>query len=669
MRTPVVLVALTCLVALTAGCATSSSPDNSPGRQTQSLALTGPTAAIRVDLVGYLSGERKVAHLMAPVRPSPPSFTVVSTNGQVVLTGQAEASSGPWNERYPAVFPLDLSALRTPGKYHVEVPTLQVRSAEFRVGPAAELLRPAIEAAATSFRAQQDADQDKANAPSARHGSDARANEYAWPHFASADSDIITDPTLRRTAGPLDVAGGWADNGGTVKLTSTTAYTTTLLLAAERDLGTAAPAALRTQGAVGLDWLRKAWQASPGRVAVQVGIVRGDAGQTFLGDRGLWRLPERDDALTGAKLRYLAQRPVFTTDARSGRLSPALAGRMAAAFALSAQLQASKDPEQARADLKLAIEIFDKARTDRVGEQELLVSAPRSLAPDVSWRDDLELGAAELARTAVSLQDPSAGRWARTASRWAQEYIDQEADAGHAFSQGDVSALAHAELAAALDASPSTGRSTRTRERVLADLERQLDLGEAQSRRDPFGAGASPAKPDVAARTFGLIASARLWKALTGDTKYDGFASAQRQWAFGANPWGVSLMIGVGSTSPQCPHHLTANLTGVQTLRGAIVNGPVGADAAGSGLGDYPVNSRICPPGGGHQYAPFDGQSSTFADDVRALQNVEPSISRTALGAFALALNTAVDAQDGSLAAVSPNVASRRSTTSSSQSN
>ena len=76
--------------------------------------------------------------------------------------------------------------------------------------------------------------------------------------------------------------------------------------------------------------------------------------------------------------------------------------------------------------------------------------------------------------------------------------------------------------------------------------------------------------------------TARLYRALTGDPTYDAFATAQRDWALGANPW-HDLMIGVGTDFPRCPQHVVANLSGgpdgtPPILRGAVVNGPNSAD-------------------------------------------------------------------------------------------
>jgi hypothetical protein len=76
-----------------------------------------------------------------------------------------------------------------------------------------------------------------------------------------------------------------------------------------------------------------------------------------------------------------------------------------------------------------------------------------------------------------------------------------------------------------------------------------------------------------------LRGTARLYQRVTGDSRYAAFGAQQRDCTLGANAWGVSLVVGVGTTFPQCPHHQAANLAGPsKVLYGAVVNGPNGAD-------------------------------------------------------------------------------------------
>ena len=76
------------------------------------------------------------------------------------------------------------------------------------------------------------------------------------------------------------------------------------------------------------------------------------------------------------------------TAARAGRrISPKLAGRVAAAFALGAQVEAGGDRKRARGLLEEGAWVFVMARTTGVGE---LVSAfPPAWYPEDSWQDDM----------------------------------------------------------------------------------------------------------------------------------------------------------------------------------------------------------------------------------------------------------------------------------------
>ncbi len=178
--------------------------------------------------------------------------------------------------------------------------------------------------------------------------------------------------------------------------------------------------------------------------------------------------------------------------------------------------------------------------------------------------------------------------------------------------------------------------------RLVADLRAQLRIGADRAADDPFGAGAIYDDFDAAPHTFGLIATARLYRELTGDHQFDAFATGQRDWALGANPWGVSLMIGVGTTFPTCPQHVVANLSGSvdgspPILRGAVVNGPNSADLFSDGLGEFFDEGVTCPADGIDRYAGFTGRGSQFVDDVRSWQTVEPAIDFTAAALLAFA--------------------------------
>ena len=152
--------------------------------------------------------------------------------------------------------------------------------------------------------------------------------------------DLILDADLTRTGGPVDVAGGWFDAGDYLKFTHSSAYNDVLLFTSARQLGRRAPKALVAEARHGLAWLSKMWDPTTRTLHIQVGIGSGNEQGTFLGDHDGWRLPEADDHDTAVEDRYVSHRPVFDAAPAGKPISPNLVGRVAASYALAAQLDA-----------------------------------------------------------------------------------------------------------------------------------------------------------------------------------------------------------------------------------------------------------------------------------------------------------------------------------------
>ncbi|GAA1571873.1 hypothetical protein GCM10009789_26780 [Kribbella sancticallisti] len=230
---------------------------------------------------------------------------------------------------------------------------------------------------------------------------------------------------------------------------------------------------------------------------------------------------------------------------------------------------------------------------------------------------------------AQRLKDPRAGRWLKLASHWAGEYLAHEAG-GDTLNLYDVSALAHADLIRAARADRRVDVTA-----LKNDLRAQLEIGVQRAAKDPFGAGAQYDNFDAVPHAFGLAATARLYERATGDRRYDAFGAGQLNWTFGANPWGVSFMIGVGETAKRCPHHQIANIKGVP-LTGAVVNGPNSEDLFTDGLGDNLDNMAPCPADGVDRFGQFTGRGSRYVDDVRSWQASEPADDFAAIAVYAL---------------------------------
>jgi endoglucanase len=609
-------------------------------------AQAATTGFVRVDQAGFTGTETKHAYLMTTAPVHGAHFTVLDAAGHPVLSGPVGATStGSWNKAYPAVYPIDVSRLSRPGTYRIKVDGPAAVSPSFRVQSAAGLYGKLVRDGVTFFQTQRDGRSVIRGALSRRpaHLNDAAANVYRTPTFVS--DDIIADADLTRIGGPIDAEGGWYDAGDYLKMTHTTAYGAITLLAASRALGASAPATLGAEARQGVDWLGKMWDQRTNTLYLQVGIGSGNDAGTFTGDHDLWRLPEKDDADTDPANRYAtAHRPVFEAAAPGAPISPNLAGRVSAAFALAAQADAGRHPSRARAEYRAATSLYARAAVTSP-PSPLVTALPNEFYPEDTWHDDMELGATEIALAGQRLGVHGTGAYLKDAATFAKGYLADET--GDTFNLYDTSALAHADLITALRRAGNPRGLAVDRSGLVADLRRQVRTGAVRAAADVFHAGGVYTDFDVDSHTFGLIATEAMYEASSGDSSYAGFATQQRDWLLGANAWGTSFMIGEGSTFPDCPQHQVSNLRASidgsrPVLTGAVVNGPNDPSLFEDGLGDYQDGMVVCPAGGTDAYARFSGHGSRYVDDVRAWQTDEPALDMTGSAVIGAALQASI---------------------------
>jgi endoglucanase len=589
-------------------------------------------AKLRVNQQGWLPGERKHATLMASGPLDGTEFVVSGPNG-VVLRGTVPDAARRWSDRFPYVYRLDLSSLHDQGHFHLRLlGGVRVSSPRFRVFGANRLYGRLIRYGVAFDQVQRDGAQQVAGALNRLPGhlNDAQAQVYAWPHMVRGE-DLITDADLTRTGGPVDVEGGWADAGDYLKFTHSTAYNDVVLFSSARLLGAEAPPELAAEARYGLSWLNKMWDEQSGTLHLQVGIGSGNKQGTFIGDHDGWRLPEADDHDADPLDRYVAHRPVFDAAPAGQPVSPNLAGRVSAAFALGAQQE--PDRTAALALLHQAESLY--ARADTGSPPHPLVTAlPHAFYPESVWQDDMELGGAEIARAAQRLGEP-AGTYLASAAHWAKAYL--AVGSTDTLNLYDVGALAHASLADAMAEVPH-GDLEASRRQLTKDLARQLRIGSKQAAKDPFGAPVDLTEFDANSHSFGLVATAALYERLTGRHRFRRFASDVRTWLLGGNPWGVSAMVGIGTSYPRCMQHQVANLNRAPDL-GAVVNGPNGAGNFDGSLGGFQDGMRRCSR---PSYAAYDGRGSRYVDDVRSWQTDEPALDMTAAAILAASAELAV---------------------------
>jgi endoglucanase len=593
---------------------------------------------VRVNQQGYLPGEPKQASLMADAPVAGARFRVRDDNGKVVLRGRVPAhSTGRWNAHYPAVYRLDLSALHTPGRYRVITSDgVRARSPWFRVRSAGSIFGTLLDAGVSFDRNQRDG-ADVVAGPLHRlpsHLLDRTASVYARPRMQHG-SDLIIDHHLHRIGGPVDVEGGWFDAGDYLKFTHSAAYADVLLFTSARLLGRRTPAPLLSEARFGLRWLSKMWVPRTHTLLMQVGIGSGNKAATFRGDHDGWRLPEADDADTSHLDRYVSHRPVFRAAAPGRAISPNLVGRVSAAFALAAQRDAAHHRGRARHELHRALLLYRTAATADP-PHPLATALPHAFYPESTWRDDMQLGAAEIALARHRLGRPAPGYVADSA-RFAHDFIARPVT--DTLNLYDTEALADAALAQALRIVPH-GRVAVSRADLVGDLAAQIKHGMAHARQDPFGGSEPVDEFDANSHTYGLVATVGLYDDLTHSRRFQAFASLQRTWLLGGDAWGVTSMVGIGHRFPLCMQHQVANLSGSLDGRppvdlGAVVNGPNGKDNFEGGLGGFQDGMRHCAAT--HGLRQFDGHGGRYVDDVRSWQTDEPALDMTGAAIIAAA--------------------------------
>ncbi len=614
------------------------------------------TAFVRVNQVGYPAAASKRAYLMSTVDEAGATFSV--SNGTIsVYSASIGASLGAWSGTYSFVYALDFGTVTAAGTYTISVSgPAPASSPSFSINTGQNVYGAAIANARSFYQTERDGPNFIPNElrDAAGHLNDRTARAYDTPRVNSSGrfSGDLT-PVVPETH--LDVSGGWWDAGDYIKGVQTLGYTTAMLhgvlrFPAQLGSGQGAPADFTAEAKFGADWLLRMWDDTNAVFYYQVGIGTGNA--KTIGDHDVgFRLPQADDTFGGTDLlyRYIRNRPVFRQGPPGSLISPNLAGRDAAVFAQCFRLfQSSRDAAErdlANRCLFAAEHIFDLSNTNPSGN--LTTYIPFSFYPETEWRSDLELGAAELYFAVASgglpagLPHTDPSFYLGQAAHWASAYINSADDAADTLNLYDVSGLAHYELHRAIAQAGNPAGLEVTQAALVVDLKKALDGALAQGATDPFGFGFPWSVWDTTTHGTGLSVMASEYDELTGTDTYADLSGRWLANVLGANAWGVSLIVGDGTTFPDCLHHQVANIRGTldgspPVLRGAAVEGPNGTLYKG-----FVTGMRNCPPDDSDPYAQFNSNQAKFKDDVESFSTVEPAVDLTATSPLAFARQAA----------------------------
>jgi hypothetical protein len=288
-------------------------------------------------------------------------------------------------------------------------------------------------------------------------------------------------------------------------------------------------------------------------------------------------------------------------------------GRSAAAFAFGSEVYAS-EPAYAKKLLAAAESAYTLAR-ERPGVQS---SDPADFYREESGEDDLLLAAAAIARTTGNATYSEDARSIRTRL---------VASAGTPVGYASVDALAF--LAA--------GRLFPVGSAERADFARRADLlaapiaataGKPTGPGAAFGYGLPAFGNGSIAEAMGAAATCMAARRLSGAPGCDVVARRQLHWLFGENPFGISFLVGAGTSWPHNLHHSFGQAAHL-TLLGAIAGGPTALSTL--------AKSGLRPPTANDTYARWSTDDLLYEDNAEDYVCNEPAIDFAAALVFVLA--------------------------------
>jgi endoglucanase len=631
-----------------------------PAGGAQQTVGTPPQSAFRVDQIGYATHAAKLAVIMTKSARPGTRWELISVHPcRVVARGTATVNLGSWSHRYRAVWAIRFSGVQRSGAYRLALTAHPgTVSPWFRIAAAPRLYAGAVANALSFYQNERDGPDfiPSALRTAGGHRNDARAMTYRAPKV-TPDGNFRGSLRKLATGVRINATGGWWDAGDYLKFVQTTSYTVAMLLqgivsfpaqlGASRghDHGnTQGRSSFVGEAKFGLDFMQRMWNQRTKTLYFQVGT--GEANNFYVGDHDIWRLPQADDHYRGTNPHdtYIRHPPVFRAGPPGAPISPNLAGRLAADFALCYRVFRSSDPAYANRCLRSAETVYALAGTHWKGH--LLTVLPFDFYGETSWRDDMMLGATELAlalRSAghsglpAGLLVRSARTYLTDAGRWAHQWIHSKLALGDTLNLYDVSALGDYELYRAIGAAHP--RLPVTKSALLADLRGQIKRAIRIAKPDPFRFGFAWDQWDTTAHGIGLSVMASEFDSLAGRPVYAAWGQRWLDDILGTNAWGVALIVGDGTIFPDCMQHQVTNLIGSHNgtppvLAGAAVEGPNSFAATGTVAHMRPCSANAP---GNVPYSAFRGHKAVFRDNVQSYSTVEPAIDLTALSPMAFA--------------------------------
>lgn len=438
------------------------------------------------------------------------------------------------------------------------------------------------------------------------------------------DGYIVYHPT--KTGQHIDVRGGWHDATDYLQYTTTSANAIYQMMFAYQENPEAFGDAYNAAGLPeangipdivdeikwGLDWLNR-MNPAPGELYNQIADDRDHAGM---------RLPNKDEVDygygpgKGRPVYFCSGEPQVRgkfTNATTGVASTA--GKFAACFALGARILKEFYPEFAAEIGEKADAAYQEGVKKPGTCQTASVKSPYIYEED-NWTDDMELGAMELYHATDKPEYLSQ----------ALEYGRREpitpwmgADSARHYQWYPFMNMGHYHLA--------TVNNPRISKEFIRNMRTGIERTYEKAVESPFLHGI----PYIWCSnnlTTAMLTQCRLYRETTGDETYAEMEAALRDWLFGCNPWGTSMIVELPlyGDYPSQPHSSLLN-AGVGNTTGGLVDGPVYRSIFEGLRG---VNMTGIPGTPGQDYERFQPELMVYHDALHDYSTNEPTMDGTA---------------------------------------
>jgi hypothetical protein len=551
---------------------------------------------IRINQLGYRTRDIKVAVFISPKSINLKSFRVIDVNTGKIVLDATDILRTESLIPFKSCYRLPFTKIADEGVYRIEAGNAV--SPDFRIsddvydGTADFLL---------NYMRQQ------------RCG----FNPYIKDSCHTHDGYVIyggKDDSLH-----IDVTGGWHDAADYLQYVATSANATYQMLFAlsenpqsfgDNFLANGLPGKdgisdVLNESRWGLEWLLKMYP-EPGIMYNQIADDRDHIG---------FRFPNTDTANYGKG----KERPVYRCTGKPQGLFKyknrttgiaSTAGKFASAFARGSRIYNRIDPSFSEILLKKAVSAFTYGLENPGACQTAPGTAPYFYEED-NWVDDMELAAIELYNIT---QDPEYLTHAADFGRKEPVTPWMGADTARHYQWYPFINMGHPTIASA-NIQPDL------KEEFLANMKEGLNRIKSRGEKNPFLTGVPfiwCSNNLVAA----FLTQAHLYSEISGDQTYSELEAAHRDWLFGCNPWGTSMIVGLPESGDYPDNtHSSYVVTGGQ-VPGGLVDGPVYSTIFNSLKFIYLSKADV--------YAPFQTRLAVYHDDFADYSTNECTMDGTA---------------------------------------